>query len=70
MLARYTGIPREIDGIFALTGKITDPQYLRLTAEKLLKNARGMDRSEGFSGSAEELRRNADIIMKKAEELI
>lgn len=70
MLVRYTGIPRETDEIFALTGKMTDPEFLRLIAEKLLKNARGMDRSEDFRGAAERLRENADIILKKAEGLI
>ncbi len=70
MLVKYTGKPAEIDEIFALTGKITDPRFLRLIAEKLLKNARGMDKSEDFRESAELLRRNADIIFKKAEELI
>lgn len=70
MLVRHTGKLCEIDEIFALTGKITDPKFLRLTAEKLLKNARGMDKSADFRGSAEILRQNADIILKKAEELI
>lgn len=70
MLVRYTGKPREIDEIFAFTGKITDPKFLRLTAEKLLKNARGMDKSADFRESAETLRKNAEIILKKAEELI
>ena len=70
MLVRFTGKTREIDEIFALTGKIVDPKFLRLTAEKLLKNARGMDRSADFRESAEALRKNADIILKKAEELI
>lgn len=70
MLVKHTSIPQETDEIFALTGKITDPKFLRLIAEKLLKNARGMDKSEDFRGSAEHLRRNADIILKKAEGLI
>lgn len=70
MLVRHTGKPCEIDEILALTGKITDPKFLRLTAEKLLKNARGMDKSADFRESAEILRQNADIILKKAEELI
>ena len=69
MLVRYAGEPREIDEIFALTGKITDPEFLRLTAEKLLKNARGMDRSADFSESAAILRRNADIILGISERL-
>ncbi|MDE7192621.1 MAG: class I SAM-dependent methyltransferase [Oscillospiraceae bacterium] len=70
MLVKHIGIPRETDEIFELTGKITDPKFLRLIAEKLLKNAHGMDRSEDFRESAEHLRRNADIIFKKAEGLI
>lgn len=70
MLVRHTGNPRDIDDIFALTGKITDPEFLRLTAQKLLKAAQGMDKSAELHGSAEALRKNAEIILKKAEELI
>lgn len=70
MLVGYTGKSSEIDDIFALTGKISDPKFLRLIAEKLLKNARGMECSEDFRESAERLRGYADIILKKAEGLI
>ena len=70
MLVRHTGKPCEIDEIVALTGKITDQKFLRLTAEKLIKNARGMDKSADCRGSAEILSQNADIILKKAKELI
>ena len=66
--ARYTGERRERDEIFALTGKITDGGYLRKIAEKLLKNATGMSASENFFKQAEELRNEAEVILKMAEE--
>ena len=66
--ARYTGERREIDEIFALTGKITDSVYLRKIAEKLLKNASGMSASENFSKQAEKLREQAEVILRMAEE--
>lgn len=69
MLARFVGEKREIDEIFALTGKITDGRFLRITAEKLLKNAGGMEKSAQFAGQAETLRKYAAIILEKAEEL-
>lgn len=69
MLARYTGESVEIDDMTALTGKVTDGRFLRLTAEKLLKNAKGMSLSEEYSAQAEELRRQAELILEKAEEL-
>lgn len=65
MLVKYTGIPREIDELFALTGKITDPELLRLIAEKLLKKARGMEKSEQSRGNACKLRENAEKILKR-----
>lgn len=68
MLAAYTGNPRKIDDIFALTGKITDPLLLRNIAEKLLKKARGMEISQGHSDEISMLRRNAEIILAKAGE--
>lgn len=70
ILAKYTGSISQIDQIFALTGKCKDGKYLRLVAEKLLKNARGMDKSEDFSARAEEQRKTANIILAKAEELL
>lgn len=69
ILAHYTGSITEIDEIFALTGKVKDPKFLRLIAEKLLKNARGMDKSEEFSAEAEKQRETAQAIIKLAEEL-
>jgi tRNA (adenine22-N1)-methyltransferase len=69
MLARYTGVCREIDGIFALVGKVNDPRFLGLVAKKLLKNAERMEKSESFAEQAARLRSYADIIIKKAEEL-
>lgn len=66
--ARYTGERREIDDIFALTGKINDSEFLRKTAEKLLKNAAGMSASESFSEQAAELREKAAAILKMSEE--
>ena len=66
--AKYTGERREIDEIFALTGKNTDSGYLRKIAEKLLKNAAGMSASENFSKQAAQLRENAAVILKMAEE--
>lgn len=45
MFVCYTGEKYEIDDIFALTGKITDSNYLRLIASKLRKNSFGMEQS-------------------------
>jgi len=67
MLAAYTGEKRDIDEFFAFSGKVTDPKFLKLTAEKLLKNARGMDSSESFAEEAAQLRSLAEKINKKAE---
>lgn len=70
--AKFTGERREIDDIFALTGKNTDSGYLRKIADKLLKNAAGMSLSEGYSKQAAVLRENAakilEIARKSAEE--
>lgn len=68
MLAAFAGEKRDIDEFFAYTGKVTDPKFLRLTAEKLLKNVRGMEASESFTKEAEEQRLLAEKILKKAEE--
>ena len=67
MLAAYTGEKHDIDELFAFAGKVTDPNFLKLTAEKLLKNARGMDSSESFAEEAAQLRSLAEKINKKAE---
>lgn len=67
ILAAFTGIPREIDEVFALTGKNTDPEYLEKTAEKLLKKARGMEKSEGQAQEAESLKTIAEAILQRAQ---
>lgn len=67
MLARYTGECRDIDETEAFTGKITDPKFLQLTAEKLLKNASRMEQSDNFEEDAKALRSLAEKILKKAE---
>lgn len=67
--AAYTGDCCEVDELFALTGKVKDPKFLRLTAEKLLKNASRMDNSVSFANEAAELRAAAEKILRKAETL-
>lgn len=69
IVTHYTGSITEIDELFALTGKVNDPVFLRLVAQKLEKNARGMEKSGEFSESAKKLRGMADTILKKAEAL-
>lgn len=69
IVTHYTGSITEIDELFALTGKVNDPVFLRLVAQKLEKNARGMEKSGDFSESAKKLRGMADTILKKAEAL-
>lgn len=69
MLVKYTGERRKVDEIFALTGKNTDSGYLTMIAEKLLKNAAGMEKSVLHGDEAAKLRETAEIIMKKADEL-
>lgn len=67
ILAAYTGKKRDIDKLTALTGKVTDPKFLRLTAEKLLKNADRMSRSANTENEERELRALAQKILDKAE---
>lgn len=69
ILAAYTGEKREIGEVFALTGKVTDPKFLRLTAEKLIKNADGMSRSDSTAELESSLRDTARKILAKAEEM-
>lgn len=69
MLVKYTGIIRQPDELFCRCGKITDPEMLRHIADKLLKNAAGMERSADNSGKPEELRAMAEIINSRAKEL-
>ena len=56
MLVRYTGVCREIDDVLAFAGRVTDERFLRLTAQKLLKNAAEMDKSDSTSAQAARLR--------------
>ena len=69
ILAAYTGDRNSIDELFAFTGKVSDARFLKLTAEKLIKNARGMEASDSFAEEAQKLRALAEKIMEKAEEL-
>ncbi len=66
MYVRYTGERREPDEIFALIGKNRDRVYLEKIAEKLLKNAKNMEKSSDFAQEAERLRKIADTIMRIA----
>ena len=67
--AAYTGDRCEVDEVFALTGKVKDPKFLRLTAEKLLKNASRMENSDSFADETAKLRDMAEEILRKAEML-
>lgn len=67
MLWKFTGISREIDEITALCGKNRDRRYLEKIAEKLLKNAKNMEKSSGLAEEAERLRETADAVLRIAE---
>ena len=67
MLAAYTGVSREIDNVEALTGKITDCKFLRKIAEKLMKNADGMEKSHESAERAKITRDMANEIFAKAD---
>ncbi len=69
MLAKFTGECSDVDELFSFTGKVTDKRFLKLTAEKLLKNAAQMDRSDSFAEDAASLRSLAEDILKKAEDI-
>lgn len=66
MLAAYTGVSREIDTVEALTGKITDRNFLRKIAVKLSKNADGMEKSHSSAEHAKVLREMSRKILDKA----
>lgn len=68
MLWRFTGIARDIDEIEALCGKNRDKIYLDKVAQKLLKNAKNMEKSSGLAEEAERLRKTADAVMRIAAE--
>ena len=55
MHARYTGVSREIDEYFALTGKIADKEYLNRLGGKLMK----ISESTTDAARSEELRKIA-----------
>lgn len=67
MLVRYSGAVSEPDELFCLCGKITDPAMLRHIAEKLEKNAAGMERSHTDSVRIGELRTLAGNITALAQ---
>ena len=69
MLVKYTGERSDVDELFSFTGKVTDKRFLKLTADKLLKNAAQMERSDSFAEDAASLRSLADDILKKAEDI-
>ncbi len=46
MSARFTGEKSRVTDLFSLTGKNTDPAYLKAVAAALRKKARGMEKSE------------------------
>lgn len=66
--AKHTGEIKQPDELFALCGKMTDSGYLRRVAEKLLKKAAGLEKSELQGGEAAKLRELANKIIEKAEE--
>ena len=67
MLWKFTGISREIDEITALCGKNRDRRYLEKIAEKLLKNAKNMEKSSGLADEAERLRETTDAVLRIVE---
>jgi len=69
MLAAYTGIQREISTVESLTGKITDRIFLRKIAEKLRKNAEGMEKSHNSAEQAMVLRDMANEILDRTNNL-
>ena len=68
MLWKFTGISREIGEIEALCGKNRDRIYLEKVAEKLVKNAKNMEKSSGLAEEAERLRKTAGAVLRIAAE--
>lgn len=66
MLVCFTGKRSEIDDVFALTGKITDRNFLRLIVEKLRKNSSGMMQSYDNEKRSEAVR--LAVLAEKIEE--
>lgn len=67
MLVRFCGEKREIDEVFALTGKITDSNFLSEIATKLRKNADKIEKSPSFAEQALHLRNLAKKIKEKSK---
>lgn len=67
MLVRFTGVRQQISEVFAYCGKVKDKACLELTARKLLKNAKSMERSAGHAEEALKLRQTAEQILLQAE---
>lgn len=67
ILARFCDSPREIDEVFALTGKITDCNFLSTIADKLRKNADKMEMSPSCAEQAEHWRELAAAIEEKSK---
>lgn len=68
MLWVFSGISRDIGEVEALCGKNRDKVYLEKIAEKLLKNAKNMEKSSGLADEAERLRKTADAVLRAAED--
>lgn len=69
MLGGFCGEKREIDDVFAFSGKIKDSGFLKMIANKLLKSAEGMEKSQNCRQKAAEYRETAKTILEKAEKL-
>lgn len=69
MLVKFTGEKRASDELFNLTGKITDPRYLRQISEKVRKKAAHfIGDDERLAAQGENLMALARQIDRKAEE--
>lgn len=68
MLVKYTGEKIQPDELFTLTGKLTDPRYLRLISAKLRKKAAHFSGNDGLAAESERLENLARTIDRKAEE--
>lgn len=67
MLVKYTGECRETDELFGCCGKITDPEMLEFIAQKLLKNAAGMEKSQKEEIQIKKTRQLAEQILAAAK---
>lgn len=67
MYVSYTGITREADDFFALTGKVTDKEYLKRLSEKLLGISERETDHERAGSLKETARRIADQINTESD---